>query len=361
MSAAKAGGPLGLPWWCWAAPLFALVITGLKLAHVVLPPLVLAPALVAAVLAAVHHAEVIAHRIGEPFGTLVLALAVTTIEVALIVSLMIEGGADAAALPRDTVFAAVMIILGAIVGLCLLVGGSRFGEQRFNLDGASAALSVLGALTVLTMILPNYTLATPGPTYAPPQLAFVGLVSIILYLTFVFVQTVRHRDYFIDSDSAEAHAAPPPTQTAVVAALLLVVALVGVVMIGKALAPTIEAVVDSAGAPRTLVGVIIAAIVLMPEGLAAVRAARVDRLQDSLNLALGSALASIGLTIPAVAIVSLLLGVPLTLGLDDEEMVLLLLSLFMTALSLRTGRTNVLGGVVHLVIFATYLFLVIVP
>jgi Ca2+:H+ antiporter len=361
MSMAKAGGPPGLPWWCWAAPLTALVLTALKLAHVAMPVWLLAPVLIAAVLAAVHHAEVIAHRIGEPFGTLVLALAVTTIEVALIVSLMIEGGPDATALARDTVFAAVMIILNGIVGLCLLVGGLRHREQSFNLSGAGASLTVLAALTVLTMLLPNVTVTTPGPTYAPSQLAFVAVVSIILYLTFVFVQTVRHRDYFLSADDTHEHAPPPQARTAIAAAALLVAALVGVVMIGKALAPSIESAVKAAGAPITLVGVIIAAIVLMPEGLAAVRAARANRLQDALNLALGSALASIGLTIPAVAVVSLVMGFPLTLGIGDEDIVLLGLSLFLAVVSLQTGRTTILNGVVHLVIFATYLFIVVVP
>ncbi|MEY2884398.1 MAG: hypothetical protein RL490_2122 [Pseudomonadota bacterium] len=358
----RPAGPLGLPLWAWAAPLVALAIAGLKLAHVELPPLLLAPVLIVAVLAAVHHAEVIAHRIGEPYGTLVLALAVTVIEVALIVSLMIAGGSQSTELARDTVFAAVMIILNGIVGLCLLVGGTRFGEQSYNLSGASAALTVLIPLTILTMILPNQTVTTPGPTYAPSQLAFVAVISVILYLTFVFVQTVRHRDYFLDPAAAPgSHAAPPANATALAAAGLLVAALVGVVMIGKALAPAIESGVAALGAPQALVGVIIAGIVLLPEGLAAVRAARADRLQDSLNLALGSALASIGLTIPAVALVSLLLGFPLTLGLEPEDVLLLILSLMLAALSLRTGRTTILNGVVHLIVFATYIFLVIVP
>lgn len=352
--------PLGLPLWCWVAPLAALALAGLKLAHIEMPPWLLAPVLIAAVLAAVHHAEVIAHRVGEPFGTLVLALAVTTIEVALIVSLMLAGGSDATALPRDTVFAAVMIILNAIVGLCLLVGSRRHGTQTFNLSGANSALTVLAALTVLTMILPNYTIATPGPTYAPQQLAFVAVVSLILYLSFVFVQTVRHRDYFLSDAIGEAHAVTS-NGTAVASLFLLLAALVGVVMIGKALAPTIEKLVDAAGAPRTLVGVIIAAIVLMPEGLAAVRAARANRLQDSLNLGLGPALASIGLTIPVVALVALLMSFPLTLGIDPESSVLLVLSLFLATLTLSTGRTTILAGIVHLVIFATYLFLVILP
>ena len=360
-SARHDSGPLGLPWWAWGAPLAALAVTLLKLAHVAMPVWLLAPVLVAAVLAAVHHAEVIAHRIGEPFGTLVLALAVTTIEVALIVSLMLAGGAETTALARDTVFAAVMIIINGIVGLCLLVGGLRYSEQSFNLSGASAALTVLAALTTLTMILPNVTVTTPGPTYAPLQLTFVAIVSVVLYLTFVLVQTVRHRDYFLTDGPDIGHDSLPSGAAMLAATLLLAVALVGVVMIGKALAPTIEAGVVALGAPQALVGVIIAAIVLMPEGLAAVRAANSNRLQDSLNLALGSALASIGLTITTVAIISLVNGWTLALGLDDKSTVLLALSLLVTTLSLGTGRTTVLQGAVHLVICAVYLFTTIVP
>jgi Ca2+:H+ antiporter len=326
-----------------------------------LPWWLVAPVLVAAVLAAVHHAEVVAHRIGEPFGTLVLAIAVTTIEVGLIVSLMLAGGPEASVLARDTVFAAVMIILNGIIGLALLIAGARHYEPAFNPSGTNAALSVLTALTVLTLVFPNVTTTTPGPTYSDAQLAFVALVSLLLYLGFVFTQTVRHRDYFLfDADEGGAIAEIGNT-TALAAFGLLVAALVGVVMAGKLLAPTITSAVAAAGAPDALVGVIIAAIVLMPEGLAAVRAARANRLQDSLNLALGSALASIGLTIPAVALVALWQGLPIMLGIDSRNTELLILTLFLAVLSLANGRTTVLNGIVHLTIFAVYLFMVIVP
>jgi Ca2+:H+ antiporter len=323
-----------------------------------------AAGLIGSVLAAVHHAEVVAHRVGEPFGTLVLAVAVTIIEVALIVALTIAGGADASALARDTVFAAVMIILNGIVGLCLLVGGTRFGEQKFELLGVSASLAALAAITVLTLILPSYTLTTPGPVYSSSQLAFIAVVSLVLYGTFVFVQTVRHRGYFLAADGADAeaaHADPPSGRAAILSAVFLLVCLAAVVVLAKGLAPSIEAGVAAAGAPNALVGVIIAGVVLLPEGLAAVRAARANRLQTSLNLALGSALASIGLTIPAVAIVSIVSGFTPTLGINAISTVLLLLSLFVATLSLGTGRTTVLQGVVHLVIFAVYLFTTVVP
>lgn len=316
------------------------------------------------VLAAVHHAEVIAHRVGEPFGTLVLAVAVTIIEVALIVSLMLSGGPSTTALARDTVFAAVMIILNGMVGVCLLVGGSRFGEQRFGLYGVNASLATLAAIAVLTLVLPNYTTTVPGPFYSTSQLGFIAVVSIVLYGTFVLVQAVRHRDYFLPKEAhgnEELHAEPPSKQVALISLALLLACLAAVVLLAKSLAPAIEAAVASAGAPKAVVGVIIAAVVLLPEGLAALRNARANRLQTSLNLALGSALASIGLTIPAVAIVSIATGWTLTLGLDTKSSVLLLLSLFVATLSLGTGRTTVLQGVVHLVIFAAYLFTTVIP
>ncbi len=324
----------------------------------------LAAALVACVLAAVHHAEVVAHRVGEPYGTLVLAVAVTIIEVALIVSLMLSGGPATVALARDTVFAAVMIILNGMVGLCLLVGAHHHREQTFNQSGVSASLAALAAIVTLTLVLPNHTTSTPGPSYSASQLAFIAVVSLVLYSTFVLVQTLRHRDYFLPADAGireESHAEPPSSGVALAGLGLLMVSLVAVVLLGKALAPTIEKAVVALGAPQALVGIIIAAVVLMPEGLAAVRAARANRLQTSLNLALGSALASIGLTIPTVAIVSLVTGWTLTLGIDVKSTVLLVLSLMVATLSLGTGRTTVLQGVVHLVIFAVYLFTTVVP
>jgi Ca2+:H+ antiporter len=321
--------------------------------------------LIGGVLAAVHHAEVVAHRVGEPFGTLVLAVAVTVIEVALIVSLMLANREASATLARDTVFAAVMIILTGIVGLCLVVGGARFGEQTFGLHGVSASLAALAAIVVLTLVLPNYTVSDPGPVYTTSQLIFIAIVSIILYGIFVLVQTVRHRDYFLAAAPPgagdAAHAARPGAAATGVSALLLLVSLVAVVLLAKSLAPDIERAVTAAGAPQALVGVIVAAVVLLPEGLAAVRAARANRLQTSLNLALGSALASIGLTIPAVAIVSIAAGLTLTLGIDAKSTVLLVLALFVSGIALATGRTTVLQGAVLLVIFATYLFTTVVP
>lgn len=354
-----------LPTWSLAAPAAGWVLLAATLGS---PgawyALLLTAGLLGCVLAAVHHAEVVAHRIGEPLGTLVLAIAITIIEVGLIVALTLAGGPATSALARDTVYAAVMIILNGMVGLCLLVGGSRYREQTFGLYGVSASLATLAAIAVLTMVLPNYTVSASGPVYSTSQLAFIAVVSLVLYGTFVLVQAVRHRDYFLPPDAAadaELHAAPPTAGVAWAAFGLLLACLGAVVLLGKALAPAIEGTVHALGAPQALVGIIIAIVVLLPEGLAALQAARANRLQTSLNLALGSALASIGLTIPTVAIVSLATGWTLTLGIDAKSTVLLLLSLMVTMLSLGTGRTTVLQGTVHLVLFAVYLFTTIVP
>lgn len=325
----------------------------------------LAVALVACVLAAVHHAEVVAHRVGEPFGTLLLALAVTVIEASLIVSLMISAGEDTATLARDTIFATVMIILNGMVGLFLLIGGSRHGEQVFGLYGVNAALAALATMAVLTLILPNTTTTELGPVYSESQLVLIAIALLVLYGAFVVIQTVRHRGYFLPQGNAahneDEHAAPPGAAASTISGLLLPVCLGAVVLLAKSLSPTIEATVHAIGAPRAVIGIIIAAIVLLPESVAALKAAYVNRLQTSLNLALGSALATIGLTIPVVILVALANDMTLVLGLDLKGMVLLTLTLLVATLSLGTGRTTVLQGIVHLVIFTVYLFTTIVP
>ena len=319
--------------------------------------------LAATVFAAVHHAEVVAHRVGEPFGTLLLAVAVTVIEVALVVSMMLGGGPEKASLARDTVFSAIMIVCNGIVGLCLLLGGLRHRVQGFQLHGANAALGVLVPLAVLTLILPNYMLSAPGPALDDTQLAFVGLVSLAFYGVFVFVQTVRHRDYFLvpGSHDEDEHALPPTRPAALASGALLMLSLFAVVGLAKLLSPTVEAGVAQIGAPASVVGIVIAALVLMPEGLAAARAARADRLQTSLNLALGSVLASIGLTIPVLAAIHVVLGQTLVLGLTERDTILLVLTLFVSTMTLATGRTTVLQGMVHLLLFVVFLFLSVLP
>jgi Ca2+:H+ antiporter len=319
----------------------------------------------ASVFAAVHHAEVLALKLGEPFGSILLAIAVTVIEVGLIVSIMLSAAPGSDQVARDTVFSAVMIVLNGVVGICLLMGGRRHFEQTFHVQGASAALAVLGTLAVLTLILPNFTFAEQGPYYSMFQLLFVGTVSLVLYAVFIFVQTIKHRDYFldapIDGEAPASHAVKPSNQTAVVSLLLLLVCLSAVVLLAKLLSYPLDKAIDAAGLPNAFVGVVIAAIVLLPESLAAGRAAVLNRLQNSINLALGSAIASIALTIPTVAVVSLILGQELVLGISSANVVLLTLTLFASTITLGTGRTTVLQGAVHLVIFAVFLMVSAVP
>lgn len=343
-----------------AFPILALLVVGLQLAGLSwwgLSALVLA----GTVLAAVHHAEVVAERVGEPFGTLILALAVTIIETGLIVSLMLAAPEGSSALARDTVVAASMIILNLLLGLCLIAAGRRREEQRFIRTGANAALSTIAALLVLTLVLPNFTTSVSGPVYSFTQLAFVAGFALILYLTFVFAQTIRHRDYFVRPVHGDDVDDRPTRSVAIRSFLLLLVSLVAVVLLAKGLSKPLENAIGAAGLPRALVGIAIAAIVLLPEGLAAVKAARIGRIQTSLNLALGSALATIGLTIPAVALVAWWLQLPLALGLDPKGIVLLALTLFVASMSLARGRVTVLHGAVHLVVFAAYLLVTILP
>jgi Ca2+:H+ antiporter len=361
------GHAVGNPTWTWLAPAAAAVLLGLKTAGI-LPaeaPAVQALAalgLAGAVFAAVHHAEVLALKLGEPFGSILLAVAVTVIEVGLIVSIMLSGAPGGEGVARDTVFAAVMIVLNGVVGLCLLLGGRRHHEQTFHLQGAAAALAVLGTLAVITLILPNFTLTTRGPTYSTAQVLVVGAAALALWGAFVLAQTVRHRDYFIDpKDSGAEHHEKPSDRLALASLGLLVVALTAVILLAKVLSPPLTRAVDAAGLPKAFVGVVIAAIVLLPEGIAAVKSALADRLQNSVNLAVGSAIASIGLTIPTVAVLSVALGLPLHLGVAETGMALLALTLFVSTLTLGTGRTNALFGVVHLVIFAVFLLVSAAP
>ncbi|MCX4721422.1 calcium:proton antiporter [Streptomyces virginiae] len=323
--------------------------------------------LAGAVLAAVHHAEVVAYRVGEPFGSLVLAVAVTVIEVALIVTLMADGGDKTASLARDTVFAAVMITCNGIVGVSLLVGALRNRVAVFNPEGSGAALATVATLATLSLVLPTFTTSKPGPEFSTAQLTFAAVASLALYGLFVAVQTVRHRSYFLPVDTGggaadgEEHADPPTARAALVSLALLLIALVAVVGDAKAVSPTIERAVAAAGLPQAVVGVIIALLVLLPETLAAVRAARRDRVQTSLNLAYGSAIASIGLTIPAIALASIWLSGPLLLGLGPIHMVLLALTVVVSALTIVPGRATLLQGGVHIVLLAAYLFLAVSP
>jgi Ca2+:H+ antiporter len=354
------------PRWTWIAPALGACVLLLAFAAPAMPGIVplLVAGLLASVVVAVHHAEVVAHKVGEPFGTIVLALAVTAIEVALIVTMMLAGGPSTTGLPRDTVFAAVMLILNGIIGLSLVAGSRRHAIQRYRVDGVTAGLATLTAIVVLTLVLPNYT-AVRGPTYTPSQLVFIAVVTLVLFASFTAFQTGRHREYFLpvdDGDATTEDIAPPPeARVAWTSLALLLVSLAVVVLSAKKLAPTMEAALVAAGAPQAMAGIAIAAIVLLPEGVAAVRAAIANRVQTSLNLAIGSAIASIGLTIPTVSLIAVAMDWQLSLGLDLMSTVLLFLSLFVASISLRTGRTNMQIGIVHAVLLGTYLFLSFVP
>lgn len=358
---------LRLPWTV-VVPLLALVVLAIAWGRA-LPPVwvaVVAVLLAGAVLSAVHHAEVVAHRVGEPFGSLVLAVAVTVIEVALIVTLMISGGSATESLARDTVFAAVMITTNGIAGLSLFLGSLRYGMTHFNPEGSGAALATVTTVATLSLVLPTFT-SEPGPKFTAAQLGFASAASITLYVLFVVTQTRRHRDFFLPVTSEGATAdeeehAPLPTRRASFASLaLLLTALVAVVGLAKVESPAIESGVDAAGFPHSFVGVVIALLVLLPETLAAARAALRGRIQISLNLAYGSAMASIGLTIPAIAVASVWLEGPLLLGLGDTQLVLLLLTVFVSGLTIVPGRAIRLQGSIHIVLLAAFIFLAINP
>ncbi len=352
--------------WTWLVPALALAVLGLTEFLPSGPPMFVGCllGLIGAVVASVHHAEVVAHRIGEPFGTLVLSISITVIEVALIVTVMSSGGPNRDVLLRDTIFSVVMISCNGVVGLSLLIGALRHREQSFHVLGSNASLASLIALTTLSLVLPAFTTSSPGPTYTEGQLTFASVASLVLWSTFIFVQTVRHRDYFLpvgggaDSDS---HAPRPSDRLSVASFAMLIVALVAVIGLAHGISPGIASMIARAGAPKQVLSVSIAMLTLLPESWAAVRAAFANRLQTSLNLALGSALASIGLTIPAVAFFSVNAGAPIELGLASKDLVLLVLTFVVSTITLTAGRTHVLQGVVHLVVFGSFLFFALVP
>lgn len=322
---------------------------------------VLLAVLFGTVFAAVHHAEVIAERVGEPYGTLVLTLSITIIEVVLISTIML-GEKPVPALARDTVFAVVMIVCNGLVGLCIFIGGLRYREQDFQVSGSNLYLSVLFVLATITLVMPNYTLTTSGPVYSAAQLGFVSTVTLVLYGVFLYTQTIRHSDYFISGGGDAAHGgAPMSNRILALSVALLLVSLLAVVLLAKKFSLVVDVVTAMVGAPPAFAGVLVALLILLPESVAAVGAARKNELQKSINLALGSSLATIGLTIPAVALAAYALDKRLVLGLNTQEMVLLMLTFVISMLTFGTGRTNILFGLVHMVVFAVFLFMVFVP
>ena len=321
-------------------------------------------ALLGSVVSAVHHAEVVAHRVGEPFGTLILALAVTIIEAALVLSMMLADGEFSSTVARDAIYSAVMITCNGVVGLCLLFGGLRHMEQAFRVEGTGSGLAALAALCTLVLVAPTLTVSAPDGAYTTSQLVFVAISSLALWLVFIFIQTVRHRDYFLPVESPEnesIHAPPPGVRETWGSFALLLASLVGVVGLAKVLSPSIEQAVIAADAPVAVVGILIAMIVMLPETGAALRAAHANRLQSSLNLAIGSAMACIGLTVPVVVVAAVMLDLPLILGLGSTEIALLALTFVVGAITLGSGRTNMMQGAIHLIIFAAFLFLTLVP
>ena len=361
-----AGAGFRLPRWTWAAPLVAALLLAAVGRHFVSAGggffLLAAPVvLVVAVFAAVTHAETVSQRLGATLGAIVLALAVTAIEVSLIAALMLHAAAEATTVARDTVFAGVMVVLNGVVGTALLVGGLRHREQHFQLQGTASALGVLGTLAIITMVLPDYTVTDPGRFFTPLQLAFVSAASLLLYGVYIGVQATSQRSYFTSAEPEAAPHAPVPGWVVLRAIGLLVVTLAAIVLLADALSPEVQRVVLGAGLPLEFVAVIVAAIVLLPEATSAVKAAAEDRVQTSLNFALGSAIASTGLTIPAIALLSAVLDAPIELGLAPEHVVLLMLTLFVSTLNLSTGRTTVLQGAIHLAIFVVFLVIAAVP
>lgn len=322
---------------------------------------VMIPLLIGCVLFGVHHAEIIAHRVGQPFDTLVLALSITAIESSLILSIMIASGPEASSLARDTVFAAIMIILNGMIGISLIAGGRKYREQSFLMDGINAMLITLVAMAMLTFVFPNVAISASGPHYSSKQLLFVAFITLSLYFVFLYVQNFRHKEYFVETIAKENKLEKPTKEEVIKSLILLFICLGAVVAIAETLADPLNHVLDSYGAPRAITGIIIAIIILLPEALSAYKAANANQIQKSLNFSLGSAVASIGLTIPIVSLYALFSGMPLALGIDPKSTTLLLLSIFMVIMALRTGRTTILHGMVLFLIFLVYLFFTVVP
>lgn len=362
-------GQLGNPLWTLAVPLVALALVALYFAdltgaHGVITVLKIVM-LSGAIFAAVHHAEIISVRVGEPFGSIVLAVAVTVIEVGLIVALMLAANDGGPTIARDTVYSAVMIVMTGLIGLCLVLGGQKHHEQRIRVSGTSSYLAVTGTLATFALILPNYTISTKGPTYSSVQLAAAALISIVLYAAFLFIQTVRHRDYFLaaadDADAMQGDVPPPSNRQATISLVFLLTALTAVILLAKILATDLDSLIKIAGLPKEFAGVVIAVLVLAPESIAAVRASLANRPQTSINLALGSALASIALTVPVITLVAAFTDVQLVLGVPAAKAALLILAMFVSVITLLPGRTTVLQGVVHLGIFFMFLVVAAVP
>ncbi|MGE5208036.1 MAG: calcium:proton antiporter [Alphaproteobacteria bacterium] len=311
----------------------------------------------------VRHADCLAIKLGEPYGTLILTLSAISIEVVMISTAMLHGGNNPT-LGRDAVFAVIMIALNGLVGLSLLLGGLRYREQHYNIQGVNAYLNVIMALAVLGLVLPNFTTSTRGPTFSTEQEIFLAAVSLLLYAIFLLIQTLRHRGYFLDS----AHIAPkhsanhlPQARSIGFHALMLLLYLGGVIFLAEKFAVPLDNSIEEFHMPQAFGGAIIAALVLSPEGLGGINASLQNQLQRSINILLGSVLATIGLTIPAVLMIGLVTKREVVLGLEGGNLPLLLLTLAVSVVTFTSRRTNVLQGCVHLLLFAIFVLLIFAP
>lgn len=323
--------------------------------------LLTASLLIFSVLLAVHAADVIAHKTGEPFGTLILAGAVTIIEVALIASIMLSKASNAEFIARDAVFSTIMIVMNGIIGISILAASFRKNVLTFQIDGVQSALAVLYGLSISIFIFPSATVGGSDLSFNDRQLGFIGITSLVLYISFVVFQTVSHRMYFIDPEEEPEHSNIPSNKKVLINAIILPIALIFVVLLAKKLSPVIESATIEAGLPPTIVGVIIALLVLLPESITAIKAAHQGKIQNSFNLALGSALASIGLTIPVLTVIVSIFDLPISLGLEPLNRTMLILTLLLGSLTLANGRATRLQGIIHLIVFLEFLFLTLEP
>jgi Ca2+:H+ antiporter len=314
-------------------------------------------------ISAVHHADCLAIKCGEPYGTLILTLSVISIEVMMISSAMLHG-ANNPTLARDTMFAVVMIALNGLVGFSLLLGGLRHHEQNYNLQGTSAYLNTIMALVVLGLVLPNFTTSLSGPRFTTGQEIFLIAVTMILYAIFLVIQTGRHRQYFKDAgasaDLGDHHSSIQP-RSAGFHAVMLLLYLIVVIMLAKKFAIPLDNCIERFGMPQAFAGTIVAALVLAPEAMAAIKSARQNHLQRSVNILHGSVLATIGLTIPAVLIIGMITNRPVVLGIGGGDLPLLILTLGASMVTFGSGKTNILQGCIHLLLFAVFLLLIFSP
>jgi Ca2+:H+ antiporter len=312
----------------------------------------------------VRHADCLAIKWGEPYGTLILTLSAITIEVVMISTAMLHG-TNNPTLGRDAIFAVVMIALNGFVGLCLLIGGLRHREQYYNLQGVNSYLNVIMTLAVLGLVLPNFTITTQGPTFSTVQQVFLIVVSLFLYAIFLLIQTMRHRGYFMESEQAGVAASPAyhslRVQSTAFHTPMLVAYLIIVILLAEKFAIPLDNSIEQFGMPQAFGGAMIAALVLTPEGIGAVQATLRNQLQRSINLLLGSVLATIGLTIPAVLTISLITERPVILGVEGGNLPLLLLTLAVSVVTFTSRRTNILQGCVHLLLFAVFVLLIFAP